>query len=131
MLEGIGRFPHARHGFCVVTLCHGKQDGNLFFAFVAIEPHNYSYFKKSYKRNVASNFSAFGLELLRGQGKQPEPDVVDFVRHKYNIEFNVDRRFIQRLITAASNPLFSEQDFSQSAFLDTAFLQKPAKALGS
>ncbi len=98
MLQGIGRFANARHGFCVVSLCQGKEGGSDFFAFIAIEPHNYNYFRKIYEKGVATDFSAFGQELLRGPGLAPSQDIIDYVRNKYDIEFNIDRRFMERLI---------------------------------
>jgi len=121
MLEGIGRFAHARHGFCVVSLCQGKQDDSTFFAFVAIEPHNYNYFRKVYEQGVATDFSAFGRELLRGPGNVPSQDVIDFVKNKYGIEFDVDRQFMERLVAVTTSSASSESPFPL----------KPAEAQGT
>ncbi len=58
MIEGICRFESAQCGFCIVSLCQGKLDENDFYAFVAIEPQDYSYFKKHYQtqKGKASGF---------------------------------------------------------------------------
>jgi hypothetical protein len=121
MLEGIGRFAHARHGFCVVSLLQGKHNNDSFFAFVAIEPHNYKYFRRTYERGLGTDFSAFGIELLRGDGLIPSEDVIDYVRNKYNIEFDVDRPFMERLIAQAS---ISSPEYSAN---ESPFPVKPAE----
>ncbi len=100
MIEGISRFEGAKHGFCIVSLCQGKLDEKDFYAFVAIEPQNYAYFKKDYQaqKGIASSFGAYGKELLRGWGGLPPEDVVHHVSRKYNVEFDVMPEFLERLI---------------------------------
>ncbi len=98
MLEGIGRFAHARHGFCIVTLCHGVTGCDSFYAFVAVEPQNYSYFKKTYRKGASGDFTAFGRVLLRGDGTNPSKEVIAYVRNKYGIEFGTGHPFIERLV---------------------------------
>lgn len=122
MLEGIGRFAHTRHGFCVVSLCQGQENNENFFAFVAIEPHNYNYFRKSYERGQANDFAVFGRELLRGPGLVPSQEVIDYVRNKYGIEFDVDKCFVERLVAVSVNNSASES---------SPFPLKPAEAQGS
>lgn len=103
MLEGIGRFDHARYGYCIVPLCQGKIQNKDFYAFVAIEPHNYPYFKKHYRQGIASSFDAYGKELLRGWGTMPPEDILDHISRKYNVEFGVDRPFVEHLVTLTNN----------------------------
>lgn len=128
MLEGIGRFAHARHGFCVVSLCQGKESDQDFFAFVAIEPHNYRYFRKNYERGIAPDFTVFGRELLRGTGTSPSLEVIEYIRNKYGIEFNVDKRFIERLVALVSH---TEQNSANGSPFPPSPLGKPAEALGT
>ncbi len=120
MLEGIGRFAHTRHGLCVVSLCQGKENNENFFAFIAIEPHNYGYFKKTYQKGMANDFTVFGHELLRGPGIFPSDDVIEYVCSKYHIEFNVDRRFMERLVALTTH-----------SASESPFPLKPAEARGS
>jgi hypothetical protein len=88
MLEGIGHFDHARYGFCIVHLCHGKLEGRDFFAFVAIEPQNYLFFKKHYRAGInTTGFEAYGRELLRGWGEMPHGDIIKHVSRKHKIDF--------------------------------------------
>jgi hypothetical protein len=89
MLEGIGRFGDSRYGFCIIQLCHGKADNRDFYAFVAIEPQNYPFFKKNYRPGVGTNFAAYGRELLRGWGLTPPQDIIDHVSRKHNVDFIV------------------------------------------
>jgi hypothetical protein len=98
MLEGIGRFDHAEHGFCIVPVCQGLIHNKEFYAFVAVEPQNYPYFKKYYRIGVSSSFDIYGHELLRGWGRVPPPDIVEFVRRKYNLDFGVTPPLVARMI---------------------------------
>jgi hypothetical protein len=128
MLEGIGRFTHTRHGFCVVSLCQGQENNETFFAFVAIEPHNYGYFKKCYEKGQANDFTAFGRELLRGPGLVPSQEVIDHIRSKYNIEFDVDKCFVERLVAVSTTTNTSKNSASTES---SPFPLKPAEAQGS
>jgi hypothetical protein len=98
MLKAIGRFPEAQFGFCIVVLCRGKLEGQDFFAFVAIEPQNFSHFETHYEPGVLANFRPFGRELLRGWGKIPSKEILEFVTHKHDLEFDVEPHFLERLI---------------------------------
>lgn len=98
MLKGLGCFGYARHGFCIVTLCRGKTNERDFYAFVAIEPQNYGFFKKRYKDGESSSFSAYGFELLRGWGAEPPAEVLEHMKLKHGIEFGLSEMFLNRLI---------------------------------
>ncbi len=100
MVEGIGRFDGTQYGFCIVSLCQGKLGDRDFYAFVAVEPQNYPYFKKHYQaqKGRASNFGAYGKELLRGWGCKPPEDVVHHVSRKYDVEFDTQPEFVERLV---------------------------------
>ena len=102
MLKGLGCFRYSRHGFCVVTLCHGQTDGRDFYAFVAIEPQNYSHFCRRYQAGQAANFHAYGLELLRGWGQEPPQEVLDHIKRKHGVEFGISEHFLSRLMDNAS-----------------------------
>ncbi len=110
MMTGIGRFPETRYGFCIVVLCHGCAPDEVrhdsqpkdFFSFVAIEPQNYSHFRKRYTRGEATSFAAFGQELARGWGYMPSDELTDFVARRYSIEFDVEDHFIERLLALVS-----------------------------
>jgi len=113
MIEGIGRFPETRFGFCVVVLCHGQDEGRKFFAYVAIEPQNLNHFKERYERGKFSSFSAFGQELLRGWGNSPSAEITEFLLRQYDIELDVSHIFVDRLVALAT-------DFSVSSPLKPA-----------
>ena len=98
MLKGLGCFKFSTQGFSVVTLCQGKENGQDFYAFVAIEPQNFRYFKRRYVAGEASSFSAYGFELLRGWGKEPQTAVVDHIKTKHGVEFGVSENFLNRMI---------------------------------
>jgi hypothetical protein len=99
MLKGLGCFKFSPSGFCVVTLCHGKENGKDFFAFIAIEPQNYRYFQKRYRAGEAATFKPYGFELMRGSGLEPPTAVMDYLRKKHGVEFGVSEDFLNRLIT--------------------------------
>ncbi len=121
MTIGIGRFAHARCGFCVISLCQGKINNKDFYALVAVEPHNFEHFKKKYKKGESTNFNAFGEELTRGWGTKPSQDILDFVSRKYGVEFHVQPRFLDRLLTLVNNPELANASL---------FPLKPAKVSG-
>lgn len=98
MLKAIGRFAEAQFGFCVVVLCHGRLEEQDFFAFVAIEPQNIPHFETHYQPGEHAHFKPFGRELLRGWGAGPSDEITDYVALKYNLEFDVEPDFLQRLI---------------------------------
>ncbi len=98
MLKGLGCFKFSTYGFSIVTLCHGKDGGRDFYAFIAIEPQNFRLFKKRYVPGQASSFSAYGFELLRGWGSEPPKAVVDHLLNKHGVEFGVSDNFISRVI---------------------------------
>lgn len=125
MLEGIGRFDHASHGFCMVPVCQGVLQNKEFYAFVAVEPQNYPYFKKHYRRGQSSNFDVYGQELLRGWGPAPPEDILEFMRRKYKIEFSVEPLFIERMLAVSS---VSPAQLSKNV---SPFPLKPATAPGS
>ena len=102
MLKGLGCFKHARNGLCVVTLCKGRDHERDFYAFVAIEPQNYGYFKKRYRPGEAQNFSVYGFELMRGWGDAPPQEIIDHIESKHGIEFNVSEHFLDRLANNAN-----------------------------
>jgi hypothetical protein len=88
MLEGIGHFDHSRYGFCIIHLCQGKTEGRDFYAFIAIEPQNYMFFKTHYRAGViTTGFEAYGRELLRGWGAAPSKDIIEHVSFKHRIDF--------------------------------------------
>ncbi len=97
MLKGLGCFKFSLCGFSVVALCHGKEDGKDFYAFVAIEPQNYRYFKKRYMPGAMSSFKAFGYELVRGWGTEPPQAVKDNLLVKYGVEFGISETFLNHL----------------------------------
>jgi hypothetical protein len=99
MLKGLGCFKFSTLGFSVVTLCHGKDNGQDFYAFVAIEPQNFRYFKKRYIAGESANFAAYGFELLRGWGTEPPQAVVDMLLAKHGVEFGVSEHFLNRMIS--------------------------------
>ncbi len=99
MLKGLGCFKFSAHGFSIVALCHGKDQGRDFHAFVAIEPQNYRQFKKRYIPGEGASFSAYGFELLRGWGAEPSQATVDYLLVKHGIEFGVSENFINRVIS--------------------------------
>lgn len=101
MGEGLARFDGARFGFRIVRLCRGYAEGKDFYAFVAIEPHNLAYFRQHYQDGVLSDFSVFGVELLRGWGEAPPQAIIDHVQNKYGIEFDVDGAYIESLAQMA------------------------------
>jgi hypothetical protein len=98
MLKGLGCFKFSTNGFSIVTLCHGKDNGKDFYAFVAIEPQNFRTFKKRYVPGEASNFAAYGFELLRGWGSEPSEAMMDYLLAKHGIEFGISENFINRVI---------------------------------
>ena len=102
MLKGLGCFKHVQQGFCVVAVCHGKTDGRDFYAFVAIEPQNYSYFKRRYQAGERSDFEAFGFELMRGWGTEPTYEVIDHISRKHSVEFGVSENFLNGLASFAT-----------------------------
>lgn len=101
--KGLARFDEARFGFRIVRLCRGRSEGRIFYAFLAIEPHNLEYFERHYQDGLLADFSAFGTELLRGWGEAPPLAIVDHIRDKYGVEFGVDEAYIAMLARMASN----------------------------
>lgn len=99
MSKGLGCFKFSSYGFCVVALCHGRDNGQDFYAFIAIEPQNYRYFKKRYRPGEAASFSAYGFELLRGWGTEPPQAVTEHIRVKHGVEFGISEHFLNRLIS--------------------------------
>jgi hypothetical protein len=85
--EGIMRMDDTRYGYSVVRLCKGAIEGQTFFAFVAVEPHNLDYFRQNYKAGTHTHFSPFGTELLRGWGGEPEPHIAKHVEEKFGVCF--------------------------------------------
>ena len=112
MFKGLGCFKFAPHGFCIVALCRGKLNDRDFYAFVAIEPQNYAYFKKRYREGELSNFNAFGFELFRGWGTTPSEPVIEHVRLKHGIEFGVSENFLDQI--AANNSALAAVPVSRS-----------------
>lgn len=102
MLKGLGCFKFSTQGFSIVILCHGQEEGRDFYAFVAIEPHNFRTFKNRYNPGTASNFRAYGFELVRGWGTVPPQDVIDQLLEKYGIQFGVSENFINNMIANIS-----------------------------
>jgi hypothetical protein len=98
MLKGLGCFKFATNGFCIVTLCHGKENGQDFYAFIAIEPHNYRYFQKRYRAGEASSFATYGFELVRGWGTEPPANITQYLLEKHGVEFGVSDQFLNRMI---------------------------------
>ena len=98
MLKGLGCFKFSPSGFCVVTLCHGQDDGRDFYAFIAIEPQNYRYFKKRYRPGETASFSTYGFELVRGWGTEPPQTIRDYLLEKHGVEFGISEHFLNRLI---------------------------------
>lgn len=127
---GIGRFAHARHGFCVISLCQGKINNKNFYAFVAVEPHNFKYFEKKYKKGENKDFKAFGEELVRGWGTKPSQDILDFVSRKYSVEFQVERSFLDRLLALVNHAAFSVPNTGSNTENISDFPLKPAKSVG-
>lgn len=98
MLKGLGCFKFATSGFCVVELCHGVEQGRDFYAFIAIEPQNYRYFKSRYRPGEQSHFSNYGYELVRGWGVEPPQAIKDYMLVKHGVEFGVSENFLNRMI---------------------------------
>lgn len=98
MLKGLGCFRFASNGFCIVVLCHGKEQGRDFYAFIAIEPHNYRYFQKRYRPGEDSTFTAYGFELARGWGKEPPETMTRYMLERHGVEFGVSDHFLSRVI---------------------------------
>jgi hypothetical protein len=108
MLQGLGCFRFSASGFCIVALCHGKDEGRDFHAFVAIEPQNYRYFQKRYRPGVSASFRAFGYELTRGWGTEPADGIVEHLAAQHGIEFGIGENFVSHLIAnmpSVSTPL--------------------------
>ena len=98
MMKGLGCFKFSPVGFCIVTLCHGKEEGRDFYAFIAIEPQNFRYFKKRYRPGEMSSFKTFGYELVRGWGTEPDLSVITHLSSRYGIEFSISENFINQMI---------------------------------
>jgi hypothetical protein len=98
MINGLGCFRFSPSGFCVVVLCQGLDQGQEFFAFVAVEPQNYRYFQKRYRAGELSSFRMFGRELVRGWGKIPPLAVMDHLTARHGVDFTVGDEFIGRLV---------------------------------
>lgn len=94
MLEGLGCFNFSPSGFCTVAVVTGKENGEDFFAVIAIEPENYKYFKKNYRPGERSSFRTFGHELARGWGERPDQALLDHLAEKYDIGFGVPQGFL-------------------------------------
>jgi hypothetical protein len=99
MLKGLGCFKFSSNGFSIVALCHGKDQGRDFHAFIAIEPYNYRHFKKRYVAGESSNFSGYGFELLRGWGKEPTQATLDFLLSKHGVEFGISEDLLNRMVS--------------------------------
>ncbi len=97
MLTGLGCFKFSPSGFCVVALCHGRDNGRDFYAFIAIEPQNYRYFKNRYRPGELSSFNAYGYELVRGWGTEPPQAVREYMLVKHGVEFGVSENFLNRV----------------------------------
>jgi hypothetical protein len=98
MQKGLGCFKFSASGLCVVEVCHGKNNGEDFYAIVAIEPQNYRYFKRRYRPGEAMNFRAFGYELIRGPGLEPAPHIIEKLKKVHGVEFGVSEDFLARMI---------------------------------
>ena len=98
MLKGLGCFKFSQTGICVVELCHGQDNGRDFYAFIAIEPQNYRYFKNRYRPGGHSNFNAYGYEVARGWGLEPPQAIKDYMLVRHGVEFGVSENFLNRLI---------------------------------
>jgi hypothetical protein len=98
MKKGLGCFKFSASGFCVVEVCHGRQNDEDFYTVLAIEPENYRYFKKRYRPGESLNLRAFGYELVRGPGKEPAPHIIEKLEKVHGIEFGVSESFLNRMI---------------------------------
>lgn len=131
--QGIMRTENGRFGFKIIKFCQGVLDGKGFYAFIAIEPHNLGYFENTYKPGLYSDFRPFGHELLRGWGDTPPHIIVDYLKHKHDIEFGVDPAYILHLSRLTLQTKEREQTLS-SPFpeqSETKYPEKPAEAHGS
>ena len=103
---GLMRDPHRCHGFAIVTLCHGQirvYSNNSFkdrdfYAFTAVEPQEFPFLQPRCEVGSPANFRTEGKELLRGWGAYPPKEVFEFLKTEFNIEFGVERRFVERLV---------------------------------
>lgn len=98
MLTGLGCFKFSTSGFCVVTLCHGQDQGRDFYAFIAIEPQNFRYFKNRYRPGEDASFNQYGYELVRGWGTEPPAAIREYMLIKHGVEFGVSENFLNRMI---------------------------------
>lgn len=99
MLTGLGCFKFATSGFCIVALCQGRDDsGRDFYAFIAIEPQNYRYFKSRYRPGESASFNAYGYELVRGWGAEPPQAIREYMLVKHGVEFGVSENFLNQMI---------------------------------
>jgi hypothetical protein len=99
MLKGLGCFKFSPSGFCIVAVCHGREQGQDFYAVVAIDPENYKYFKKRYVPGEMSSFRTFGHELVRGWGTEPDQAVLDQLAKRHEIGFGVSDSFLTQFAT--------------------------------
>ena len=130
---GIMRCEDARFGFKLIKFCHGLTDDKPFYAFVAVEPQNFAYFENHYIEDCYSNFSVFGQEILRGWGRTPPSDIIDYIKLKHGIEFGVDKAYLLHLAQLTLQSAEKGQN-PASPFLDAneqEYPEKPAEALGS
>jgi hypothetical protein len=119
MLKGLGCFKFSASGFCIVTVCHGKEQGQDFYAVVAIEPENYKYFKKRYAQVVLSSFRNVGHELVRGWGTQPDQAVLDHLAARHEIGFGVSESFLTQF-AANMESVMSPLRSRPSAFVSSS-----------
>ena len=99
MLTGLGCFKFSTSGFCVVTLCHGQENGRDFYAFIAIEPQNYRLFKSRYRPGEMPSFTSYGYELIRGWGVEPPQAIREYMLVKHGVEFGLSDNFLNRMIS--------------------------------
>lgn len=97
-MKGLGCFKFSTCGFSIVVLCHGKESNRDFYAFVAIEPQNYRYFKRRYLPGELASFKNYGYELVRGWGTEPPQGVKENLLAKYGVEFGISENFLNHLM---------------------------------
>ena len=131
--HGLMRCEDSRFGFKIVTFCHGLESGKPFYAFVAVEPQNFGYFKNHYIKDCYSDFSAFGKETLRGWGKTPPDDIIQHIKLKHDVEFGVDPAYVLHLagITTQTEERTQKPSHTFPESINSEYPEKPAEALGS